>query len=619
MTQNINLRETKRNGVSQWCGRIAFAIMTLMVCASASEMRANTYTFSIVSRSNTIVLSYTQTVNDLVQTVALHEKYLSPSATNFHYYSTQAAAYANDGSTDLVSSTFSGIADNSVIYVGYDYDGGAHLDLSGATHYSMKSSGNKFLKATTVTNHIGLWNYDYYLDEDNMRWTLNGSDPYLCTIKSVAYPTYFLSASDNSGNIGNGHTGTHFRLYSEDTAHEVRYFSILADNHLVCFAQNGGNTYAMYEYGTWFSIYGGKSKTAITSESQLNGLYNSTGTVSFSTPHVITFHVVNSEGNVVERVSTSGDVGEVLVLPYRSRLERIGCTLSTRYYTDASCLTEVTTIQSGITDYYIPYTFDAAALKSATGLVFSTESDPVWFNLQVGNSNRNITYNSSNSELPTNNTFTTDVQKNAANGQWAFIGDPYSMKIVNRADMSKAVYAASSDNGTKVYLRTYDADHCLWVAQRGAASNAFQLKPKGMGVTARQNYWNAAGGSGSISLYSNGDDYVGADDKLQVSSVRYFTYHVVNKSNAVAISKMVNEDYATTSISLPSELKSPYIPLANYKFFNTQAAALAYTTAADAAARSTAAAAAHCPSICMISCPAWRLRRCCRTSWQTWA
>ena len=593
MTQNINPRETKRNGVSQWCGRIAFAIMTLMVCASASEVRANTYTFSIVSRSNTIVLSYTKTVSDLSQAVALHEKYLSPSATNFHYYSTQAAAYANDGSTDLVSSTFSGIADNSVIYVGYDYDGGTHLDLSGGTAYSMKSSGNYFLKATTISDHIGQWNYAADSGEDNMRWTFHGSDPYLCTIKSAAYPTYFLSASFNSGNIGNGHTGTQFRLYSEDTAHEVRYFSILADNHLICFAQNGGNTYAMYENGTWFRIYGGGSKTAITDESQLTGLYNSTGTATISSPQVFTFHVVDGEGNVVESASGAGDVGETLTLPYRTRLERIGCTLSTKYYTDATCLTEVTTIQSGVTDYYIPYTFDAAALKSATGLVFSTESDPVWFNLQVGGSNRNISYNSSNDELPTAATYTTDAQKNAAAGQWAFIGDPYGMKIINRADPTKAAYAASSANGTKVYLREYDPDYCLWVAQSGTKGTAFQLKPKGMGLEGRQNYWNPAGGSGSISLYSSSDDYKGADNNLFVLPVRYFTYHVVNKSNTVAISKMVNEDYATTSISLPSELQSPYIPLAaNYKFFNTQAAALAYTTAADAAARSTAAAAA---------------------------
>ena len=68
-------------------------------------------------------------------------------------------------------------------------------------------------------------------------------------------------------------------------------------------------------------------------------------------------------------------------------------------------------------------------------------------------------------------------------------------------------------------------------------------------------------------------------------------YHVVNKSNKIAISKTVTP--ATGSISMPTELKTPYITGdASYLYFGSQADAYAYSSAADAAARTTAAAKA---------------------------
>lgn len=291
------------------------------------------------------------------------------------------------------------------------------------------------------------------------------------------------------------------------------------------------------------------------------------------------FCIVNpTTQEVMETVSIGEQtVGTTLSLPNRTRLERVGCTLSDKYYTDAECKNEVTTIQEGFTDYYIPYTFDAATLKSETGLVFSTEENPVWMNLDINNNHRTVTYNASNAQLPTS-LYTTEAPRNADEAQWAFVGDPYKIKIINRANPAKAAFAASGDNGTQVLLQDYDVEHSLWVAQSGNKAGAFQLKPKGMGNAARQSYWNAAGGSGSISLYSSSNDYKGTDNDVYAVAVRYFTYHIVNKSGAVALSRMVNEGYDNTALTMPAELKSPYITSdASYKFFDTQAHAAAYT------------------------------------------
>ena len=70
----------------------------------------------------------------------------------------------------------------------------------------------------------------------------------------------------------------------------------------------------------------------------------------------------------------------------------------------------------------------------------------------------------------------------------------------------------------------------------------------------------------------------------------FAVFHIVNKSGNIAISKL--EDSPSSTLTLPSEIKSPYIAEGNYRFFNSKAEAAAYSNAADAAARTAAEASA---------------------------
>lgn len=77
----------------------------------------------------------------------------------------------------------------------------------------------------------------------------------------------------------------------------------------------------------------------------------------------------------------------------------------------------------------------------------------------------------------------------------------------------------------------------------------------------------------------------------QIQVVNNFAiFHIVNKAGAIAISKL--EESPAATLSLPNEIKSPYITSGNYKFFNTQEEAAAYSSAATDSERTTAAATA---------------------------
>lgn len=64
-------------------------------------------------------------------------------------------------------------------------------------------------------------------------------------------------------------------------------------------------------------------------------------------------------------------------------------------------------------------------------------------------------------------------------------------------------------------------------------------------------------------------------------------FHVVNKSGDIAISKL--DESPVSTLTIPDDIKSPYIANGNYKFFNTKAEAEAYSSATTDSERTAAA------------------------------
>jgi len=492
-----------------------------------------------------------------------------------------------------------GVFTSTVIPTGSCQD----LDLTGATAYRLKFTGY----ATTRYLYNSGDEYARYVDEttasegQGAKWLLLGGDPGHIIIKSVvdgrvvSLPNLVITNTINSCSVtGDGEGQVKLMALDETTYpnNEKQCFALITypdgANSIDYLVAQGTCNYpvaldARQNSGNTNLTAGYMRATAFRANN--NAGYWDKGeavekTVVFEeVPVTIEYHIVNATTHEVVETVDGGtfSVGTTLSLPDRTRLERIGCTLSTKYYTDATCTAEVTTQQAGVTHYYIPYTVDSDALLNTYHIVFSTESDPVWHNVMVNNNKRIVFYNSTNSELPTSAYGPTELVN--AETQWAFIGDPYSVKIINRANPSKAATVANGNNGTKVYLQDYDADHSRWCMRVGTTAGSLQLKVQGWGNDDYSAYWNAAGGSGSIQLYSKNEKYYsGSDNNIYVASPPTQLYYIPNHQDGViAVAEWGNVN-ADGTFDLPAEIKSPLIPSnANYKFFKTEAQARAWT------------------------------------------
>lgn len=619
MTQNYSRDMRKTRPIQQILMK-TLLVLTLLLAGTANEVWAvNKANYYIVNNKGNVAFKFNN-VNDQLQ---VHVRARALFADDFRFYTslTDAQTDASTG-TEQAGALHEGDAsvNGQTYYVRYSYVASPSLnlyecpglDVSGSTWYQLRINPDKMrclgyhdvndikidAGATATFDDAFLWSFDaandpYDIHIVNKQGSTDHAGYVLtadgvnnsCINQTYAQLKYAARNSDDQEASPMNLQSFFFTKYTKDGKDAIQivgaYAGFVLNNEGFAVNQtffNGvsGSTDKFCYYlatdnrpSEWSSDI--TALLWIHNKDQYGAAWDNRALITLA--RKITYHIVNAQGETVESVEVIV-TNPTLNLPNRSRLERIGCNLSVKYYTDASCTMEVTDVQPGITDYYIPYTFDPVTLRNATGLIFSTEENPRWFNLQVNNNKRNITYDASSSKLLTNNSFTTDVQKNNNIAQWAFIGDPYSMKVINRADPTKAAYVADVTNGTIVYLRDYSTYKTSWVARAGRDnSSAFQLKPQGMGITARQGYWNAAGGSGAIQLYTgNTDDYVGTDNNLFVSippMEQTYTFYVINSEGHVAILNSVTAKAGTSPMVAfeQSKLKSSLIPDAKYKFY----------------------------------------------------
>ena len=599
-------------------------------------------TYHLVSRDNTVVFSYMQASNDaLTAAPALNSNFISPAATNFHYYTTQAKAYANTESSDITQ-----LADaaNSAghVYVGYDYNPSNSVTI-GSKNYTVSFDGSKlysFCRNTDPTANTYLrfssatdnpktdQSYD---GEDYSLFRLNSvdnshPDPYRFTINCEAFSDYHVSSSYGNGNVAY-HGGTQNKQYNVDT--EIQYFSYLKDGKVIAFAIDADdtddyNTYACYwNTGEWFQFYGGNNSLMPTIVDAVNlGVYNNAVPIIFeerekkvnATFNIISIDHDGNGGELLYTFACTGDAGGVIDIPnqYKSPLAKNykfytaeQFTISDGLYKLNPSATETTRFST--TDgsvYYVKYEYDDAnsvTMGSNTLKIdlsgntiykwnLQTEASPQW---QVTGSttattqfnSKNVTYigvDQSHTETPT--TWT-------SNFLWTLEGnDPYNFVIRNVAN---PLYFYSWQNGTG--YPTSKTHKRIWNEAQATASGAAFIKH--WALLADNKLISEDAGDGYVIFHHN-DGWANGVLLANIASTSeadvlfslpdLVTYHVVNKSNAIAISKTITP--ASGSITMPDDLKTPYITdNNNYKFFSTQADAYAYSSAANDAARTTAA------------------------------
>ena len=285
----------------------------------------STYTYHLIGRDGTEVLRYKAYTDDTSTPIALNENLVSPYAKNYHYYDTETEAVANNTDSDFT--TYSEVTGTD-IYVGYDYDDTAGLDLTGGTPYSFRageSEGNYYLGFPSLSTNARP-NYAYTGD-DNQLFLLKGSDPYRIQMECKAYSGYHVASSWQGGNpvngSGGGHTGTQVKLYNTTT--ETSFFSMLKNDKMFNFPYHTANSsrYVMYIGGTqWFNIYGGNSPYVFNKESQISSFCSSALPITLTSriPKVsVTLNIVSIDkgagSTILYSPTISADKGGDVAMP----------------------------------------------------------------------------------------------------------------------------------------------------------------------------------------------------------------------------------------------------------------------------------------------------------------
>ena len=309
----------------------------------------------------------------------------------------------------------------------------------------------------------------------------------------------------------------------------------------------------------------------------------------YENTHEVTYHIVNSETHkdamtIIQRHGPHSPFN----LSNRDKLQRIGCTLSTDYYSDRECTTLASGLVSTATDVYIPYTFDAATLRTATNVVFSTLDNPTWLSLTIRESGtKKLVYDANNNVIQSDTTSTatpnaTTLAQQTA--QFAFIGDPYSFQVICKAADGKFAYvnpetlAYNNTANNVCFTDSPTDDQDKFAMVKGSNDTSFQIFQRDKFALAFRAFWDARGGGNQIRMYSRtATPEVHGDANLHatLTPTYEYTYNIVDNSGRIAIKYTVTQEVSRRldgehgHKAIPADIYSPYLEGETLTFYTT--------------------------------------------------
>lgn len=598
-------------------------ILLLLLGSVGNGAWADTYTYHLIGRDGTQVFQYTVNVTNTSTSIALNDNLVSPYAMNYHYYDTESKAVANTAASDF--STYAEMAGTD-IYVGYDYNATAGLNLNGGAVYSFRSGdgdGSYYLGFPTLSTNA-LPNYAYTGD-DYQLFFLEGNDPYRIKMRCAAYPGYYVASSWQNGNPvkddSTGHKGTQVHLYTD--MKETSYFAMVKGDKLLNFSYHAdnGNYYVMFFDKTkWFYIYGDDTPNAFTSESQIASFCSSAmkGTFAARVRKIsLTLNIVSIDhgagGKVLYSIPVSVDKGTAVSMPvdFQSPLAK-----NYKFYT-----LDQFTVTDG------QYTLKGDAVETT---VFPDADGQTLYVKYEYDADNSITFGSNTLHVDLTGRSTYTINNNTEATKAYLCWGPSRVRLDSSDDSYQISFNNTADPATwnDFYLWTFSGEDPYAMTIRSAmpdARNFFLTPQNGIGGNGSHSWlvpdateqdiirtWALLSGNRLVSqpvpgntskvviyrntgwTYQNDLTAIESQSDILLASPVY-TYRVVNKSGSVVLSACVAVPAdQSEALSVPADLKSAHIidDGNHYKYFRTTAEALAYSTAADDAARATAAAAA---------------------------
>lgn len=262
-------------------------------------------------------------------------------------------------------------------------------------------------------------------------------------------------------------------------------------------------------------------------------------------------------------------------------IRRVFCTYS--YYSDAACTSSVENLTSAATVYV---TFSCSAPFD-----FSTEGSPKYYFIYSTSANAGSRYFLKNNSTAYNNSSTISELASLYNQpeyQWAFIGNPYSLQLKNKAGGYLATkYKDSETTGSAVDLEakitslddaTYtNNSFSLYGYSNGYITdltNPFSLSLNGSGNKS----WVDGANTNRV-FYHSGIKEVNAS--LQQTDWKTLNLNVVDASNySIRLNSDATDAYATTYLPFPIKMASG---VKAYKAVSTGTNTLNLSKVADAA------------------------------------
>ncbi len=313
-------------------------------------------------------------------------------------------------------------------------------------------------------------------------------------------------------------------------------------------------------------------------------------TTMFENTHKVTYHIVNS-------ANTSKDVLTIVQrhgphspfsLSNRDKLQRLGCTLSTNYYSDRACSVAAAAQVGDATDVYIPYTFDAAGTTTATNLVFSTKENPKWFSLTIRESGtKKLVYDNAHDVINSsaNSSIVPDAETLATQeAQFAFIGDPYSFQVICKGADGKYAYvnpetlAYNNQKNNVCFTDSPTDDLDKFAMLPGTTSSSFQIFSRDAYALPKRAFWDARNAGNQIWMYTQtGTNEIAASSNLHATPTPEYnyTYNIVDNSGHIAIKYTVRQEVAHRldgehgHKAIPSPIYSPYLKGETLTFYNS--------------------------------------------------
>ncbi|MBQ6681668.1 MAG: hypothetical protein IJM78_05510 [Prevotella sp.] len=397
----------------------------------------------------------------------------SPFAKNFKYYDNATDAQNNSGENTVADLT---AKIDQRVYVGYDVktveEGG--LDFTGATGYTLRG-GKRYMRALynpadnhSVSNRWSLRNQslDYvgatgavdaetfpFLDNSHL-WFFEG-DPYNMKLKNKLSGWY--AKQENNKNAG-----YRANMVTTDASSYCILYYTVENSSYYAFYNRDYNSYLYMNTGA----DGGSWRLQDTKRSE--------GQIYLRTPEQVNMNVVNPRNGEVESVMQTYyneyNSGKTLTTIVPLFLQRSYTSGQTLYYSkaDAAAATNAITAgtdqvvyasltdgdSDGVKDIYLGYTLDSGwKIPEATDgdnfeyLLRTSASAGAgyWHRVNFANGATNYLYINNSGNLAKTNvapsvteeTETSSITNDDKLKLWAFVGSPYSLKLLNMGSKGK--------------------------------------------------------------------------------------------------------------------------------------------------------------------------------------